>query len=288
MRKKFILFVLFIGLPAFAQTDKVLLVGDSWAQQQYSDDIHNAVFDVNGYTNIRILQNADATAVVIDGTTAGDWVVPSELQKITDALINNPSVDTVQLTLGGNDFLDNWNTSMTMMEVDALKNQIVADLQTIIDAILAVDINIEIVLSFYDYPNFEETVGGLVGIVCSDLYNNMMQPSTTELNTMALEFTSAFAQIASQNPKVFHVSHWGRMQNAYGSSDGSIGPGVIQLPGDVSLTSPLIAMREHDFGIFTERDCFHLTPEGYDILVQALFEEYYQYRFDTIFKSLFE
>ncbi len=285
MKYMFLCSLLLLSTVTHAQTSKVLIVGDSWAQQQYSDGIHNAVFDVNGYPDIEILSNADATAVAIDGTTAADWVIPAELAKITNALINNPSVDTVQLTLGGNDFLNNWNTGMSVTDIDILKADIVADLQIIVDAILAVDSQIEIVMSFYDYPNFEETLEGLAGLVCSPLNDGMGQPTTTQLNTMALEFTNAFVEIANQNPKVFHVSHWGRMQNTYGSSDGSLGPGEIPLPGLIDLTSPLIAMRTY-FGFV--KDCFHLDPAGYDVLVQALFEDYYHARFDTIYKSHFE
>ncbi|WP_133566474.1 SGNH/GDSL hydrolase family protein [Marinicella litoralis] len=273
------------SVVAFGQTAKVLIVGDSWAQQQYSDGIHDAVFDVNGYPDISILDNADAAAVAIDGTTAEDWVDPVELQKITDALVNNPSVDTVQLTLGGNDFLNNWHTDMTLMETDALKAGIVADLQVIVDAILAVDSQIEIIMSFYDYPNFEETTSGFFGETCATLHNGMLNPTPSEINNMALEFTDAFVEISNQNIKVFHVPHWGRMQNAYGSSDGSFGPGDIPLPGYTELTSPLVAMRTH-FGFV--KDCFHLEPAGYDILVQALFEDYFLYRFDTVYKSHFE
>ena len=285
MKYLFNIFLMLAAFNAASQNSKVLIVGDSWAQQQYSDDVHDAVFDVNGYPDIEVLRNADSDAVAIDGTTAADWVVPSELQKITDALINNPSVDTVQLTIGGNDFLNNWYRSMTMMEVEALKMGIVADIQTIVDAILAVDINIEIIMSFYDYPNFEETTSEVWEFICAGLHNDMENPNPLEINNLALEFTDAFVEISEQNPKVFHVPHWGRMQNAYGSSDGSIGPGIIELPGRTDLTSPLVAMRTH-FGFV--KDCFHLEPAGYDILVQALFEEYYHARFDTIYKSLFE
>lgn len=279
------LFLLVCSSLAYAQNSKVLIVGDSWAQQQYSDQIHDAVFDVNGYPDIEVLRNGDATAVSVDGTTAADWVVPSELAKITNALTNNPSVDTVQLTLGGNDFLNNWNTSMTVGQVNALKAGIVADLQTIVDAILAVDINLEIVLSFYDYPNFEETTNDPWEFTCRGLHNDMLNPTPTEINSMALDFTNAFVTIANQNPKVFYVQHWGRMQNAYGWPDQGIQPGDIPLPGDYTLTSPLEAMRTH---LGFVKDCFHLEPEGYDILVQGLFDEYYHFRFDTIFKSLFE
>lgn len=282
-----VIFFLLLTPTLYAQNAKVLIVGDSWAQQQYSDDVHDAVFDVNGYPDFQVLRNADSDLVAIDGTTAADWVVPSELEKITNALINNPSVDTVQLTIGGNDFLNNWNKNMTMMEVDALKMGIVADIQTIVDAILAVDINIEIIMSFYDYPNFEETTDDIWEFICAGISNDMQNPSPVEINSMALEFTQAFVEISENNPKVFHVPHWGRMQNAYGWPDANpaILPGDIQLPGDVTLTSPLAAMRVH---LGFVNDCFHLSAEGYDVLVQALFEDYYHTRFDTIYKSLFE
>lgn len=290
MKYYYIFCLIICTLSVEAQNSKVLIVGDSWAQQQYSDDIHDAVFDVNGYPDIQVLRNADSDAVAIDGTTAADWVVPTELQKITDALVNNPSVDTVQLTIGGNDFLNSWNKEMTMMEVDALKMAIVADIQTIVDAILAVDINIEIIMSFYDYPNFAETTGGFFGFVCAGLHDDMLNPTPLEINEKALEFTNAFVTVANQNPKVFHVPHWGRMQNAYGfaNDDPVILPGEIQLPGLIDRTSPLEAMRVHNIGGVLVDDCFHLAPEGYDILVQALYEDYYHARFDTIYKSLFE
>ncbi len=285
MKCLLILVFLSLSFSGFSQTARVLIVGDSWAQQQYSDQIHDAVFDVNGYPDIEVLRNADANLVAIDGTTASDWVVPSELVKITNALINNPSVDTVQLTLGGNDFLNNWTRAMTSVQVDALKAGIVADLQTIVDAILAVDINIEIIFSFYDYPNFLETTSQPWEFTCKGLHNDMLNPTPAEINAMALEFTEAFVEISNQNPKVFHVPHWGRMQNAYGWPNQGIQPGDIQLPGDITRTSPLAAMRTH---LGFVKDCFHLEPAGYDILVQALYEDYYHYRFDTIFKSLFE
>ena len=128
-----------------AQTRKVLLVGDSWAEQQWNDGVHNAVFDLSGYPDYE----AFGDVVAISGSTAAEWVAPTELQKITDALMANPVIDTVQLTLGGNDFLDNWNTGLTPMAVTALQNQIIADLQTVIDHILAIDINLEIILSFF-------------------------------------------------------------------------------------------------------------------------------------------
>lgn len=266
---------------ADAQTRKVLLVGDSWAAQQWEDGVHNAVFDLNGYPDLE----AFGDVVAISGSTAADWVVPTELQKITDALNANPEINTVQLTLGGNDFLNQWNTGMTPMQVTDLQNQIIADLQIVIDHILDLDISLEIILSFYDYPNFVDTTSGATGIFCFNLHNDLGFPDPTAMNTAGVAFEEAFAAIAASQPRVQHVSHFGLMQNTYGFPGQNIQPGDILPPGDISLPSPVESMRV-TAGIFV--DCFHLGEDGYGVLVQNLFDRYYQYRFDTVFKSLFE
>ncbi len=266
-----------------AQTTKVLIVGDSWAEQQWNDGIHNQVFADSNYPQFIALGND----VAISGSTASDWVVPSELQKITDALNANPTIDTVQLTLGGNDFLDQWSTAAMPMEVTAIQNQIIIDLQIVVDHILAHDIGMEIVLSFYDYPNFEDTTGGFTGLICANLHNSLGNPAPLELNTVAVSFEQAFASSASTNPKVFHVSHFGLMQNYFGfvDADPPIQPGEILPPGNLDLPSPVQSMR---INVGFVIDCFHLGAEGYDVLVQNTFDQYFRFRFDTIHKSLFE
>lgn len=44
-------------------------------------------------------------------------------------------------------------------------------------------------------------------------------------------------------------------------------------------------MRDHGLA---GRDCFHLTPDGYDVLVQNLYENFFQVRFDTLLHAPFE
>lgn len=283
MKKISIVILLMVSCVLMAQTTKVLVVGDSWASQQWDDGIHDQVFADSGYPQFVSLGDV----VAISGSTASDWVAPSELQKITDALNANPSIDTVQLTLGGNDFLNQWNIGLTPMAVTAIQNQIIIDLQIVVDHILAQAMGIEIVLSFYDYPNFVDTTGGFSGIICANLHTDLGNPTPLELNTIATSFEQAFASSATSNPKVFQVSHSGLMQNYFGFADANpvIPPGQIQPPGDLTLPSPVQSMRLNG-GVVV--DCFHLGAEGYDVLVQNTYDQYFQYRFDTIFKSLFE
>jgi hypothetical protein len=279
---KIIITLLFISTNLIAQTPRVLIVGDSWAQLQIDNNTHNQVFADNGNSDIIIHPISDSVSE--DGTEAADWATISQLQLILNAIVNNPEIDTVQLTIGGNDFLNRWDINMTLMEELALQQQIITDLTTIINAVLNQDTTIEILLSFYDYPNFEDTIGGIFGGTCNDLLVDMGIPTTTELNNAAVVFEQAYIQIAQNNPRVFHVSHFGLMQSFFGFPDDGIAPGDIMPPGDISRPSPVEAMR--DF-VFT-RDCFHLSPQGYEYLVQNSFDGYFKNRFNFSFKDGFE
>ncbi len=264
-----------------AQTPKVLLVGDSWADQQWSDQSHAVVFLANDAEQYGVL----GATTTESGSTAAQWAAPDQLLLIAQALDDNPSIDTVQLTIGGNDFLDAWSTTMTPVEVQALQDQIRQDLATVTQFVLDHHPNIEVVLSLYDYPNFRDTLNSIAGLlVCQPLHNSLGQPTPLELNTAMVGFEAALAQLAA-HPRVRHVGHAGQMQFTYGFPNKEIAPGDLPPPGDLHLPSPVASMRNHGF---VGRDCFHLTPSGYDVLVQNLYENYFEVRFDTLLRTPFE
>jgi lysophospholipase L1-like esterase len=274
-----LLLTLCLALTAQAQTPRVLIVGDSWAAEMWQDGAHQVVFAANDAAQYSAL----GATTTESGTTAAQWKEPARLQLIADALQANPSIDTVQLTLGGNDFLDAWSTAMPPMQVDLLKQAILQDLQTITAFILAQRADIEVLLSFYDYPNFRDTRVGLIGLLfCTPQWNDMGQPTPAQLNAAAIDFVDTYAGIANGNPRVRHVRHFGLMQNQYGID---MIPAGQPLPGEPTLPSPLVAMRDRA-GL--GRDCFHLTAEGYDHLVQNLYDGYYRDRFGFSFSSSFE
>ncbi len=269
-----------LALPALAQSPRVLIVGDSWAEEMWLDGSHEVVFATNQFGRFSAL----GATTTESGTTAAQWKQPDQLQRIADALQANPSIDIVQLTLGGNDFLDAWSTSMPPLQVTALKDQILADLELITAFILEQRADVEVLLSFYDYPNFRDTRTGLLGLFfCTPLWNDLGQPTPAQLNAAAIDFVDTYAQIAAADPRIHHVRHFGLMQHAFGID--MIPPGQLGLPGDPSLPSPLVAMRNRA-GL--GRDCFHLSPQGYDRLVQNLFDGYYRTAFERIFSGGFE
>lgn len=277
----------FFSVQVPAQSVRLLIVGDSWAAEQWGDGSHARVFAANGFGDIL----ADGSQTTESGSTAEQWSTPARLQVIADALAAQPSIDTVQLTLGGNDFLDVWNTGMSLEDEAALMLAISDRLDTISAFILDQRPDIEIVLSFYDYPNFVDTLGGLVGFFfCRPLWEDLGEPTPTELNIAARAFEAVYADLALANPRIHHVAHFGLMQFNYGFPSAGIAPGDIAPPGDLTRPSPLASMRNHGL---LGRDCFHLTPAGYDILVQNLIDGYLGARFteplgEHVFSDSFE
>src|SRR6056297_2275882 len=88
--------------------DGLLLVGDSWAEQQWQDQSHALVFGALGFGAVQVYGSATTES----GTTAADWTQPGRRQVLTDELALRDDVDVVQITLGGNDFLDAWRTTL--------------------------------------------------------------------------------------------------------------------------------------------------------------------------------
>ncbi|MDZ7790730.1 MAG: MBG domain-containing protein [Xanthomonadales bacterium] len=257
-----------LAASAEAQTTmRLLIVGDSWAEQQWEDGSHALVFSQNGLSDFGIYGDSTTES----GSTAFDWKQASYLQLVDAALATYPDIDTVQLTVGGNDFLDVWNTGMTEVEVETLTNAILFDLGLIIDHILGQDPGVEVLVSLYDYPNFRDTLGGLGGwFACGPRHEDMGQPTPLQLNEAATGLVESISEIAGQNARTHFVDHFSLMQNHYGLP--GMPPGSIEPPGDINEPSPVEAMREHFFGLAT--DCFHLKPEGYEVIVQNLIDQF--------------
>jgi hypothetical protein len=262
---------------AHAAPGGLLLIGDSWADQQFGDQSHSMVFATLGFGQVQVF----GAATVESGSTAAEWAAPDRLAIIGQAL-TDPAIEIVQLSVGGNDFLDAWNADLDPAAQAALFAAIRADVETIVESILATRPDVEVLLSFYDYPNFVDTLGGIIGaLFCAPLWNSMEQPTPLELNTAASALEQSLLDLAA-HPRVFHVSHFGQMQSLFGFPGMGIDPGDLQPPGDPALPSPSAALRSDG------ADCFHLSAEGYDQLVINQFEGYFETRFDVIFRSAFQ
>lgn len=252
---------------------RVLLVGDSWSEFFWLNGSLGDVFTSHGHSDI--LEKGDATTIA--GSTAAEWVQTSQLQLIADELAANPTIDIVQLTMGGNDFLagmadGGWYVGISAEDEEALVQRILGDIQVVVDFILNLNPNYTILLSFYDYPNFEDSLSGLLSFSCLGFYNDLNQPTTLELNQAFRAFNQRLGELADQSSRIALVDHTGLMQFAFGFPGDGILPETIIPPGNLNLPSPIEAM-------FLGADCIHLSQNGYLLVAQNLWENFYKDQF---------
>ncbi len=271
------------AIPEGGGTVRVLLVGDSWSEFMWFDGSLRNVFAANGRPDI--VEEGGETA--ISGSTAAEWSQPAMLQLIADELAAHPTIDTVQLTLGGNDFLagqpgGGWWTGISAAGEEALFDQIVADATTVVDFILAQDPELEIVISLYDYTNFVESLSGILGFLCNPTWDDLGEPTPLEINAAGGRLQDRVDTLIASRQRLFGVRHYGLMQFVYGFPDDGIPPGQLLPPGDLNRPSPIEAMR-------LGADCFHLSADGNEVLAQNLWDQYYDRRFNgALFGDGFE
>ena len=290
MRIVIVSFLTIFGLLLLAGNDsgpdtgyRVLLVGDSWSDFMWQDRALSERFAAEGRADA--LEKGDVTA--ISGSTAAEWATPSFLTLITDELIAHPTIHLVQLTIGGNDFLagqsgGGWFVTMTPEEEELLLDRVTGDTLTVIQHIQTLDPGIDIVLSYYDYPNFEDSLSGPLALFCGPTYDDMGAPDTRVLNDALARFADRAEAMAAGLSGVEMVRHEGLMQNHFGFPGQGIPPGQIQPPGDPGLPSPTAAMR---FGGF---DCIHINNEGNDVIALNLWQNYYAEKLCLTVEMVFE
>ncbi|MEO1085364.1 MAG: hypothetical protein AAFY88_14085, partial [Acidobacteriota bacterium] len=188
--KKWITFfvALVMTTPAFAQ-ERVLVVGDSWAQGFWELRTLRQTFAANGRPDISEL--GDETA--IGGTTAADWNSAAGRELLVGELRRTPSIDTVHITVGGNDLLagpenGGWVVGMSSAAENALLARIAGDIMAVADLATAQSPSIEVVVSLYDYLNFEDFSGE-----CGEAWRELGSPTPRQMNEGINRFHDAVA-----------------------------------------------------------------------------------------------
>ena len=241
--------LLIAAAPALAA--RIVVFGDSWgvaaavALQQVLVDhgIPDAV-----------------TNAAAGGDTAANLSSPTGLQHIADSLDANPDADLIHLSIGGNDFLGQWNSSLTPAQEAALFAAILSDVETIVDHILLVRPGVTILWSSYDFSR-PLAIG-----------------TPPEVNAAALEIAGLAAALAdAKGPGFSYGDFNGLMQVTYGF-DGvqqtPFDPPFPIPPGDPSLPDPIWPSPAASFS-----DPIHLTAAGYAILAEAQYDSFYAMHF---------
>ncbi len=267
---------------------KVLLLGDSWGNFMWVYRTYKNSFDKFGYPDYI----EEGTNTVENGAEAEDFMVNPKLNYIVNALNNNPDIEWVLISLGGNDILGDWHKNFTQQQNDSLLDVIESRLNFLIDTIIHTKPNIQILLSGYDYPNFGETCFLVPTGAYADLFEDMGSPSFNEINGILSQLLQRFTDMSLSDPQLNIVNNLGLMQYVYGQSTNLIippylpayAPLSVTLPGgNINYPSPRAAM-------LANIDAFHLNQNAYqhfcDRQTELFFWEQFRKNKDTTFEAL--
>ena len=134
---------------------KVLLVGDSWAFFMNTDQTFNNALKNWGHSNYKFVSN---TVVAENGAEAPDFMTATKQTEIQNLIDQNPSIEVIHLSIGGNDMMGDWKVSMTPGALDTLGNNVQANIDSVIRFLKSTKPGMRVVWGGYTYPNFGEVI----------------------------------------------------------------------------------------------------------------------------------
>lgn len=294
-----------------APQPRVLIAGDSWAQFMWDDDAHNEIFDKFGHADKRAVSRSlgsnpgsgyNGPEYAISGSEAREWVDRGNfpwVDNVIAELQDEPTIDTVVFSLGGNDVLagrsgGGWYKDMDLDQPgseEALFTQILDHSTQITDAVLATRTDLDVLVSSYEYPNFN-----VQGLLCflfacpkrDDLSRDPNNDLVTdaELNAMNLDVESRRIAWTNANQRRYFDHGVGEMHYYYG--DGVAAPGVLPRPGQMApdylpfpAGNPARPSLRENFRLASglAADPIHLDAEGYLYKVAVQAESHFFPRF---------
>lgn len=296
--------------PAPGAVARALLAGDSWAQYMWDDGSHNALFDKFGHADKAMISRSldsdpgagySGPEYAVSGSEARHWadtVSYPWVANMTADLVANPTIDTVLLSIGGNDILAGRSEGGWYKDMDldvpgsqaALFATIEGDTRVIIDAAQAVP-GVDVLLSSYEYPNFNVSLLWCWIYACpkrDDLSRDPVGALVTdqELNAMNVLVEGLRIGWTNADQSLFFDNSVGLMHHHYG--DGVTGPGLLPRPGLTPPAyspfpggNPLLPTLRENFrtvgGI--PADPIHLDFDGYQYKISHQMAGYFFPRF---------
>ncbi|MGH7730197.1 MAG: FlgD immunoglobulin-like domain containing protein [Candidatus Eiseniibacteriota bacterium] len=281
-------------VPAELVAPRLLLAGDSWAQYMWDDGSHNEMFDRFGHAEKRAVSRSLGSdpgpgyagpEYAISGSEARQWVDTANypwIANVVAALQAHPTIDRVLLSIGGNDVLagksgGGWYKDMDLDVAGSeavLFDRIHDHTLQIMDAALAVRPGLRVILSSYDYPNFN-TGFWCFAYACPKRRDLSRDPDNAlitdqELNAMMVEVEGDRIDWSNGHPRSDFDHAVGLMHHYYG--DGVSAPLTLPRPGQVPPDyapfpggNPLRPTLRSNFR--NAADPIHLSVEGYEVKI---------------------
>lgn len=298
-----------------SSSPRIAIAGDSWAQFMADDNSHNTMLKMYGHADkvaiaesfelcIGCIGSPGNDDYAVSGSEARQWADESNytyLAALESALISNPTVDWVVLSIGGNDILAGKSGGGWYKDMDldvpgseaALFNQVKADTEYIMAGIWSVRPDIKIMISGYDYPNFNVSALYCGFYACSKREDLSRDPvndliNDAEISAMMESVEGIRKTMADADPRIFYDNGMGLMHTFYGYDDGlyaTIAPSLSMEPQGISPyasggdpSTPTDRDNFRGVGLFGligsfAADPIHLDFEGYEYKIKNQMDE---------------
>lgn len=262
-----------------ARTPRVLVVGDSWAAGVYLSGALDEVFDEYGLTQVGV----EGLDTALGGSKAAQWSTSLWRGKITQELLDYPTVDTIHLIIGGNDVLGHIKETDVYEGIGAALregwwDQLETDIQAVVDHCLLFPQIRRVVLADYDYVN-KTTAQVLYSLTGSNAdFGGMTQ---YEVNKAFIEVGERKLAIAQRTPGCEYVHNFGRMQSYFDTPSWAPAPGgppnYAPYPGgDDALPMPDAAFDiVNVLGVNIPGDGIHPNTAAHKVMLRAAVEQAY-------------
>ncbi len=261
------------GLSSLAGTQRIMVVGDSWAAlmtHPIAGKIFDATLAKNGWGDVEIVAT-DETAV--PGSRADQWASnhKGKLDNLKKTLAAHPTVDVVFVVIGGNDFLKEATarnlSTIAAEERAALWKNIAKNVETLVDAILACRPNLKVVLCDYDYLNLNATAQ-------SPMKQTFQGISQADFNRFLVDLGREKRAVMAKSERCLYIQNWGLMQYHFGDEDQKYEPKTVPLPGGPPRYEPFPGGHPEKPGpaqAFNQgpvNDGIHLNAQGYRLIIE--------------------
>lgn len=237
--------LLLIASPLYAA--RILVVGDSWGVA--ADLALRAALNENDSL-------ATVASIAVAGETAENLNTPAWLADISAALAENEDATLVHLSIGGNDFLETWNSTFSASDESQLIADIMEDITAIIDHILVQRPAIRIYWSSYDFPR------------------PLPMGTPEQVNLAAMRFSDHAQALADDKGNALTYGNFnGLTQVVFGFSGTPVtifDPTEAIPAGDPSLPDPKYPGPSSAYA-----DLIHLTADAYLMLANRQYDEFY-------------
>lgn len=294
--------------PSTAATPRVLLAGDSWAQYMWDDNAHNIIFDKFGQADKLAVgrslgsnpgANYSGPEYAISGSEAREWVDTARypwIANVAAELNAKPTIDSIMFSLGGNDILAGKSDGGYYKDMDldvpgskeALFATVLANSTSIVNAFTAVRPNVDVLVSSYEYPNFNVSAVYCGVYACPKRRDLSRDPNNAlitdaEINAMNIDVETRRIAWTNANPRLHFDNGDGEMHYYFG--DGVSAPEALPHPGQSAPLyspfpggNPLRPSLRSNFRLnlgFISADPIHLNPAGYLKKVAVQTEAYF-------------